>query len=93
MKRVLMILAWTAGAYFGCGIVLATIWGGLAGITFAVCYQLHYDAHGYLTAHHATLVLVGIIFRIFCVLVAVTAFILALRGRLPGTRIRHDSSA
>jgi hypothetical protein len=86
MKRVLMILAWTTGAFFGSGLVLAMIVGFCGGITFGVCYQLHYDVHGYLTAHHSSLVLFGVIFRILCALIAVTVFILALRGRLPGTR-------
>ena len=88
-----MILAWTTGAYFGCRIVLAMIVSVLAGVTFAIGYGLHCDVHGYLSAHHSSLVLFGTIFRIVCALLAVTAFILALRGRSPGTKIRHDSAA
>jgi hypothetical protein len=64
MKRPLMILAWTVGAYFGSGIVLAMIMGIFFGITIAVCYMLHYDIHSYLPAQNPSPVVVfRIIFR------------------------------
>jgi hypothetical protein len=86
MKRVLIILGWTAGAYFGGGIVLAVIWGLLIGIASFVSFELHYDLHSYLAAHLPSVELFRIIFRAMCALIAVAAFILASRGRLPGTR-------
>jgi hypothetical protein len=89
MKRPLMILAWTAGAYFGSGIVLAVIVGIFFGIAIAVCSMLHYDIHSYLPAQHPSLVVLShVIFRAICALVAVAAFIFALRGRLPGTKLQ-----
>jgi hypothetical protein len=92
MKRVLMILAWTGGAYFGGGIVLAIIVGAVFGVVFAACYALHYDLHAFIAAHQAWGAVSKVIFRVVCALFSVAALILALRGRLPGTRIRHDSS-
>jgi len=93
MKRVLMILAWTVGAYFGSGIVLAVIVGLIFGVVVAACYALHYNLHDFIAAHHAWGALSKVIFSVVCGLVAVVALILALRGRLPGTKIEHDSSA
>lgn len=87
-----MILAWTAGAYFGSGIVLAMITGILFAIMGVIFDKLHYDIHSYLPAHHPSFVILfRVIFRAICVLIAVATFILALRGRLPGTKIREES--
>jgi len=88
LKQLLMIFVWTAVAYFGSEMILATFWGFLAAIGGL---WLHYDMHGYLKAHHSWLVFVGVFFRIFSVLIAVAAFILASCGRLPGTKIRGDA--
>lgn len=93
MKRVLIILAWTGGAYFGSGIVLAILWGILGGIAVGISILLHYNIHNWFVAHHSWSVIAGIIFRMLCALAAFTALILALRGGLPGTKIRRDSSA
>ena len=68
--------------------VLAIIWGLLIGIASFVCFELHYDLHSYLTAHLPSVGLFRIIFRAISALIAVTAFIFALRGRLPGTRLQ-----
>jgi hypothetical protein len=52
-----------------------------------------YDFHAFMAAHQTWGAVSKVAFRVVCVLVSVTALILALRGRLPGTRIRHDPSA
>ena len=92
MKRTLIILAWTVGAYFASGIVLAILWGIVGGIAVGISILLHYDIHSWFVAHHSWSAIAGIIFRILCALAAVVAFVLALRGRLPGTKMRRDSS-
>lgn len=92
LKRLLMLLIWTAGAYFGSWMILAMLWGILVGIAFGISHQVHYDLRGYLTGHQTEMVMVGGFFRVFSVLLAVAAFILALRGRLPGTRHADHTS-
>lgn len=93
MKRFLMISVWTVGVYFGSELILAPLIGFLLGAVSVICYHFHYNLHEYLDTHHFSPILFGIVFRIICALLAVTAFILALRGHLPGTKIRHDLSA
>jgi hypothetical protein len=88
-----MILAWTVGAYFGCGIVLAVIVGLILGVVVASCYALHYDFHAFIAAHQTWGAVSKVAFRVVCALISITVLILALRGRLPGTKIRHDPSA
>jgi hypothetical protein len=93
MKRVLMILIWTVGVYYAGGIVLSSICGIVGGIASVVCHQLHYDMGGYIRTHHSSLLWVGSVFRICCLLLAAAAFILAWRGRLPGTKTGHEPLA
>jgi hypothetical protein len=75
MKRVLLTLAWTVGAYFASSIVL----GALFGIFFFVSFRLQYDP-----SVHRTL-FVGVS-RIVPAVVTVCFLILAICRRLPGTR-------
>ena len=75
MKRILITLAWTAGAYFGSEIVL----GALFGVTFFGLAMFHYDV----SVHTG---LINAIVYTVPVAVALAFLILALRRRLPGTR-------
>jgi len=82
-KRVLIILAWTAGVYFGSN---AIITGILVGITFGICHHGHLNVHSYLTAHLTLVDLFGTVLNVFCLLLAVVVLVLALCGCLPGTK-------
>ena len=75
MKRVLLTMAWTVGAYFGSGIIL----GFLAGILFFCMAAVHYDPR----PHHT---LIAVLSWGVPALVAAAFLVLALRGRLPGTK-------
>ena len=77
-----MVSVWTLGTYFASGLILAGLLGFLLGAA-SVTFHLHYDAHGYLATHRS---LIRAAFRILCGSFAVTAFILGLRGVLPGTK-------
>ena len=93
MKRALMILVWTSAAYFGCGPILAMIYGLLAGIVIGVSLSLHYDINSYFEAHRSSLAFfVRFYVRILCGLIAGAFFILGLYGRLPGTKVSQISN-
>jgi hypothetical protein len=93
MKRVLIILAWTVGAYFGSEMFMAMAYGFLAGITIGTCSMFHYDIRIYSPADHPLFVFwFRITFRTIAALISVSTFILALRGRLPGTSLKKISN-
>jgi len=75
MKRVLMTMAWTVGAYFGSVVVL----GFLSGVVFFGLAMFHYDP----SVHKGA---ISAIINFAPAAVAVASLMLALRRRLPGTR-------
>jgi hypothetical protein len=58
-----------------------------------VCAVSHYNLHSFILAHQAWGAVTRVIFRAVCLLASISALVLALRGRLPGTKIEQDSSA
>lgn len=86
MKRALMILVWTAIAYLGSELALTALVALGLGITMGIIRGADFNAHDYLASHRSSLVLLEMILRIVSALVAATTFILALVGRLPGTK-------
>jgi hypothetical protein len=93
MKRVLIILAWTVAAYFGSEMLMAMAYGLMAGITIGICSIFHYDIHIYSLSDHPLFVFwFRVIFRVVGALISLTAFILALYGRLPGTGLKKISN-
>jgi hypothetical protein len=75
MKRVLVSLAWTSGAYIGSSLLL----GFLSGIIFFTMAMFQYDP----SVHHT---LIAAVSQVVPAVVAVVFLVLAVRRRLPGTR-------
>jgi hypothetical protein len=93
MKRVLIILAWMVGAFFGSGMLMGMAYGFMAGITIGICSIFHYDIRIYSPSDHPLFVFwFRCIFRAIEALISLTAFILALYGRLPGTGLKKISN-
>jgi len=75
MRRLLITLTWTVGAYFGSAIAL----GLLSGVVFFALAMFHYDP----SVHKGV---ISAIINIAPAAVALAFLIVALRQRLPGTR-------
>jgi len=87
VRRILMIIAWTFGVYLSSTIILVAIDAAIVGFAIGICLGIHYDVHVFLATHRSLLVATRDIIRILRASLAAAAFFLALRGRLPGTKI------
>jgi hypothetical protein len=89
MKRVFIILDWTAGAYFASGMAMSPIFGVFVGITAGICSIFHHHLPAYLPVDHPLFIFwFRGIFRAIMALIALAALALGLQGRLPGTGLK-----
>lgn len=82
-----MIFAWTFGVYMFSRITLVAIAAVLGGFAFGICRSLHYDVHNYLATHRSLLLVFWTVIRCLYISLGGVAFLLASRGRLPGTKM------